>query len=102
MRHPVTDMSENLTWTRSGTVWATFRIQGLAYGRRPQKDKVAVKNLHRALIRAFKGEALLSGMSVSLDPAEVVNAQIAGVNLEMCPMWAEAVSYTHLTLPTKA
>lgn len=89
MRHPVTDMSENLTWTRSGTVWATFRIRGLAYGRRPQKDKVAVKNLHRALIRAIKGEAVLSGMSVSLDPAEVVNAQIAGVNLEMCPMWAE-------------
>ena len=88
-RQPITAMYQHLSWTESGTVWATYRLQGLAYGRRPVKDKHVVKTLHRALIRAIKGEALLLGLSVSVAPAAVVQSMIEGVNLDMCPMWAE-------------
>jgi len=88
-RQPITAMYQHLSWTESGTVWATYRLQGLAYGRRPVKDKHVVKTLHRALIRAIKGEALLLGLSVSVAPAAVVQSMIEGVNLGMCPMWAE-------------
>lgn len=88
MRHPITDMTRNLCWTQHGVVWATWRITPAAYGRRPVKEKRAVKNAHRSLLRSLNGEALLLGVLVDVDPVTVVEAQIAGVDLSAYPEWA--------------
>lgn len=92
MRNPVTDLAGNLMWTASGTVWATWRLQPLPYGMRPVKDKRSVKDLHRMLFRGLSGEALLAGISVSLDPTVIVERQLAGVDLEQCPAWVAEAS----------
>ena len=93
MRNPVTDVVGHLSWTDYGTVWATWRITPLAYGRRPVKDKRAVRNLHRLLLRSLDGEALALGVAVALDPVAVVERQIAGLDLEQCPgLVAEAAA----------
>lgn len=86
--YPITDMTGHLAWTHHGTVWATWRLQPLPYGRRPLEDKVKVKDLHKLLLRGLTGEALLLGMSVSLDPSVIVERQLEGVDLEQCPDWA--------------
>lgn len=89
MRHPITCLIDNLAWTTSGVVWATWRIQPVPYGRRTINDKRVVKDLHRVLIRALDGESLMLGLSVSTDPVTIVERQIKGVDLELCPGWAE-------------
>lgn len=85
MRNTVTDLAGHLTWTSYGVVWATWRISPVAYGRRPVKDKRAVRDLHRLLMRSLDGEALMLGVAVTLDPVAVVERQIEGVLLEACP-----------------
>lgn len=93
MRNPVTDAVGHLTWTDYGTVWATWRIAPLAYGRRPVKDKRAVRDLHRLLLRSLDGEALALGVAVALDPVAVVERQISGIDLAQCPgLVAEAAA----------
>lgn len=93
MRNPVTDVVGHLSWTDYGTVWATWRLNPLAYGRRPVKDKRAVRDLHRLLFRSLDGEALALGVAVALDPVAVVERQIAGMDLDQCPgLVAEAAA----------
>lgn len=85
MRNTITDLAGHLAWTSYGVVWATWRISPVAYGRRPVKDKRAVRDLHRLLMRSLDGEALMLGVAVTLDPVAVVERQIEGVQLEACP-----------------
>ncbi|MGF0118760.1 ATP-binding protein [Promicromonospora sp. Marseille-Q5078] len=89
MRSHLTDMTHNLTWTRSGTVWAMWRLDPLAYGYRPLDSKVEVRNLHTALFQALRGEALLMGVCASTDPTAVVERMVQGVDLEKRPEWAQ-------------
>lgn len=98
MRMPATDMTGHLMFTRSGTVWATFRLQPVAYGFCPTKIKTTVKALHQALFQAFEGEALLSGLTADVDPASVVEQMIADVNIAECPAWRDEVLETLDTL----
>ncbi|XAS69889.1 ATP-binding protein (plasmid) [Micrococcaceae bacterium Sec5.7] len=94
MRTPATAMRKNLMFTRSGTVWASFRLQPVPYGYCPVKIKKTVKALHQALFQAFEGEALLSGLTADVDPASVVEQMIEGVDLEANPSWADEVLET--------
>lgn len=85
MRNPATLLAGHLQWTATGTVWATWRIEPQAYGRRPVKEKRVVRDLHRLLMRSLDGEALIMGVAVGLDPVAVVERQIEGLRLEDCP-----------------
>lgn len=76
MRSPIRDLAHNLMWTVDGTCWATWRIKPMAYGHRPVKEKQDVANWHRLLVRALQGEALMLGVTVSLDPAGVVERML--------------------------
>ncbi|MDN5768985.1 MAG: ATP-binding protein [Humibacillus sp.] len=86
MRHLITDLSGHLAWTRAGVTVATWRITAPpSYGLRPMKDKRLVKDLHRILVRGLSGEAVLSGHAVAMDPVAIVERQIEGINLDLCP-----------------
>lgn len=88
MKIPMTSAAHNLRWTSEGTVWADFLITGIPYGLRPVRDKLGVRALHTALIRALPGESLWLGVTATLDPAEVVAAMLDGVDLDQAPEWA--------------
>lgn len=88
MRGPIVDLAQHLAWTRTGTVWATWRISPVQYGLRPVKAKRAVKDLHRMLLRSLTGEALALGVTVTVDPVAIVERQISGVDLDSHPAWA--------------
>lgn len=88
MKLPFVDLVGHLSWTKSGVVWATWRVQAQPYGMRPLKKKREVKDLHRMLLRALQGEALIMGVTVDVDEVAVIERQIAGVDLDQCPDWA--------------
>lgn len=87
-RNPGLWFAGNLMWTRSGTVVATWRLRGIPYGFRPDKDKETARVLHQALFRALTGESQLSGVRTMLDPFTIVERMVAGVDLDNAPQWA--------------
>lgn len=98
MRSPARNIAGHVMWTRTGSVWAIWRLQPRPYGYRPVKDKYEARALHQALIRALPGESLLLGVCAGLDPAAVVQRMIDGVDLADCPDWAAECDATLDTL----
>lgn len=97
-RSPALSTAGHLTWTRSGTVWATWCLRGVPYGYRPDKDKEVARALHQGLIRGLAGESLWLGVCADLDPAAVVEQMIEGVDLDAHPDWAAECEATLGTL----
>lgn len=98
MRSPARAIAGHLMWTRTGSVWAIWRLNPLAYGYRPTKDKLEARALHQALFRALPGESLLLSVCASLEPTAVVERMIDGVDLTECPDWAAECEATLDTL----
>lgn len=98
MRSPATHLAGNLTWTRHGTVWATWLVNGLSYGYRPTKAKQEIRLLHQALMRALPGESLWLGVRAGLDPVAVVERMLDGVDSDAHPEWAAECAATLDTL----
>ena len=89
MRSPARALAGHLMWTRSGAVWALWRLQPLPYGFRNLKNKQSARTLHQALFRALPGESLLLSVCAGLDPAAVVERMTDGVDLDSSPAWAQ-------------
>ena len=98
MRSPARALAGNLMWTRTGSVWAVWRLQAIPYGYRPHKDKLEARALHQALIRALPGESMLLSVCAGMDPAAVVERMIDGVDLEQAQDWAAECEATLDTL----
>lgn len=97
-RSPVLALAGNLMWTRSGVVWAMWRLKAPAYGYRPHKDKDKARLLHQALFRNLMGESMLLGVSASLDPAAIVERMMEGIDLDAHPAWSAECEATLDTL----
>ena len=87
-RSPARAMTGNLMWTRTGTVWAIWRLKAMPYGLREFREKVAVRDAHQGLLRGIVGESLVMGICVGLDPATIVERMMADVDLAANPDWA--------------
>lgn len=87
MKTPTQAMAANLLWTRSGVVWASWVLQGLPYGLRPEKDKQLARAMHQALFRSLPGESLLLGLRSALDPSVIVSRMLDGVDPDENPEW---------------
>ncbi|MFC9935878.1 ATP-binding protein [Glutamicibacter sp. NPDC127525] len=89
-----TDLTENLAFTDTGTVWATWRLEPQKYGYAPFKKRSMIKKLHEDLFQSLRGESMLMGITASLDPSAMVEAMIEGVDPEQCPHWFHEVAKT--------
>ena len=78
MQIPATAMTSNLMWTRSGVVWATWRLQPLLYAYSSATNQKLVKAHHQALFQAHRGEGLVVGLCADLDPVSVVERMLDG------------------------
>lgn len=94
MRIPATAMTSNLMWTRSGVVWATWRLQPLPFAYATSSTKQLVKAHHQALFQAHRGEGLLLGLCADLDPVTIVERMLDGVRIDESPDWAREVELT--------
>ena len=100
MQNPVLAMTKHLTWTRSGVVWATWRVQGMPYGFAADATKQLARLQHQALFQGIRGEALLIGLCAYLDPVVVAERMLAGIPVDEHPEWAEEVVLTLDSLAT--
>ena len=87
MKIPTTAMYDNLRFTSSGQVWADFLLTGVNYGLRAPDEKERVRLLHQALFRALPGESLMLGLCSTLDPHQVVDKMLNGLDPQLCPDW---------------
>lgn len=94
MRIPATAMTNHLMWTRSGIVWATWRLSPLTYAYASKQKKELVKAHHQALFQSLRGEALLMGLCADLDPGEIVNRMLEGIPIDDAPDWRDEVLLT--------
>lgn len=96
---PYTDLQGQLAWTRSGHVWAGWRItHPLPYGERGLEDKEKVASVHRALAQAFGGEAVLQGLISNISPETTVRRMLARHAPEAWEMVPDAVAEASATL----
>lgn len=94
MRIPATFMTDHLMWTRSGVVWAMWRLKALDGGFGTRRMKTANKLHHQALFQGQRGESLLLGLCADLDPVSIVERMLEGVRIDECPDWADEVELT--------
>lgn len=99
MRNPATAMAGHLMWTRTGTVWATWRLEGRPKGFGDSDVSLVSRTSHQKLFHSVLGEYLLLGLTADLDPVVVVNAMLDGVDMTAHAGWAEEALLTldHLT-----
>lgn len=93
-RMPITNMTKNLCWTRSGVVWGFWRLQGIQTDFETKKTQAIARAAQHALFQSLSGEALLMGLCAHTDPSVVAEKMLAGVDVQQCPEWAEEVLLT--------
>lgn len=98
MRIPAANFAGHLMWTRSGVVWATWRLQGLPDGYTTEEIREYVLGQHQALYQGLRGEAMLIGLCASTDPVDIVDNMLEGLNAEEVPDWLEECALTLDTL----
>lgn len=98
MTIPTDMLVGNLRFTSSGTVWADYLVTGLSYGMRPDNEKARVRVLHQGLLRALGGESLLLGLTSQLDPRQIVERMMEGVDVDQCPAWVAECEQTLASL----
>lgn len=84
----------NLLWTHNGSVWAMWRMRGVAYGLRSKRDRKTVRDLHKVMMQQLRGEVLCFGLTTAEGPAGVVRRMIEGIDLNEAPEWAAEVEAT--------
>lgn len=94
MQIPAAAFAGNLTWTRTGVIWATWRLQGLPHGLGTEEMSSLVLSQHQALFQSLRGEALLLGFCAATDPVDIVDKMLAGVDIRDAPAWAEECALT--------
>ncbi len=95
MKIPATGLDQHLMWTRSGVVWATWRVKALPTGSFGTfQAKQRTKLYHQALYQAMRGEGLHLGLCADLDPVTLVERMLEGINVEECPDWKDEVLLT--------
>lgn len=94
MRIPAASFAGHLMWTRTGTIWATWRLQGHPHGYGTEELQYLVLGQHQALFQALRGEALLIGLCATTDPVDIVDKMLDGVDIREQPTWAEECALT--------
>ncbi|SEB31702.1 ATP-binding protein [Streptomyces melanosporofaciens] len=91
MRVPIRHLAGHILWSTHGGVWGVWRVT--AIGGRYVPDQVREEVLGRvtSLVRSLAGTPRLFGLCAQVDPAEVAERMVAGVDLERCPGWAQTV-----------
>ncbi len=87
-------LHENLLWTRSGFCWAVYRIEPDSYLHAPVKRRRELLDARTAAVKTLPEQVLTLSLVAVTDPADVVRAVVAGVDLDRCPAWAEAAENT--------
>lgn len=92
MRIPFRHIAGHLVWSVSGTVWAVWRVAPV--GGRYVAPQVRDELLSRvtSLVRSLAGAPRLFGLAARVDPGEVAEQMVEGVDWQHLPAWAESTA----------
>lgn len=79
----------NLRWTRAGTWWADYLVEGLNYGLRDVDDKDEVRQLHQLFFQEVPDYTLLAGISAPLDITAAMRRMVSEDDLDLDDYIAE-------------
>ncbi len=94
MRLPARNIVGQLVWTTSGSVWAVWRVRPKTYPYLPMGEKQGFHSRLRKAIVALGAESMLLSVCERIDPADVVERMVSGLDLEEHPAWVEVASRT--------
>ncbi len=94
MRSPVVAVVGNLIWSRTGRVWAIWRVRETPYAWLPARRKLAAHAAVRTLLARLPGDAMVLSVAARIDASEVIEAMTEGVDLDERVAWAEVVEAT--------
>ncbi|TBO59456.1 ATP/GTP-binding protein [Streptomyces kasugaensis] len=89
MRIPVRHIAGNVIWTRHGTCWALWRVEGSGHAQSSPTVKERRLRALESLVKQLRGEAMLLSLCPQVDPAEVVRRMTDGVDLSVCERYAQ-------------
>ncbi|MFG2894922.1 ATP-binding protein [Streptomyces sp. NPDC048248] len=107
MRIPVRHIAGNVIWTRHGTCWALWRVEGSGHAQSSRTVKERRLRALESLVKQVRGEAMLLSLCPQVDPAEVVRRMTDGVDLAASERYAQLATRVwdqleHLELTSRA
>jgi hypothetical protein len=94
VRPPASSIIGNLIWSRSGRIWAVWRVRESPYRWLPTRRKLAEHSRVRTMLAGLPDESMILSIAARIDPGEVAEAMINGIDLADNPGWTDAVDAT--------
>ncbi|MFJ9855343.1 ATP-binding protein [Streptomyces sp. NPDC101150] len=89
MRIPVRHIAGNVIWTRHGTCWALWRVEGSGHAQSSRTVKERRLRALESLVKQLHGESMLLSLCPQVDPAAVVRKMTDGVDLAASERYAQ-------------
>ena len=94
MRFPPRSCVGQLVWTASGATWAIWRVRPKTYPYLPVGEKLGFHARLRKAVVALGAESMLLSVCERIDPADVVERMVAGLELGEHKAWVDVASRT--------
>jgi hypothetical protein len=94
MRPPAAAIIGQLVWSRSGKIWAVWRVRETPYRWLTVRRKLAEHSRIRTLLASLPAESMALSVAARIDPQEVASAMIDGVDLAEHPGWVDSAEAT--------
>jgi hypothetical protein len=87
VKPPAQAILGNLVWSTDGGVWAFWRVTAFEHAHTSVADKLAVHSRLRGMLLGLPAESMLLSVCERLDPLDVVEAMVEGVDVDALPAW---------------
>jgi len=92
MRVPFRHIAGHLVWSMSGSVWAIWRVTAVGGRYMPARVQEELLGRVTGLVRSLVGAPRLFGLAARVDPGEVAERMVDGLNWQALPAWAETTA----------
>ncbi|MGI8873361.1 MAG: ATP-binding protein [Egibacteraceae bacterium] len=94
MRLPARAIAGHFVWSREGSVWAVYGVEPAAYPYLPGAEKLRLHARLRAAFMVLPPDSMLLSVCRRIDPGEVVQRMVDGIDLGGCPAWRDEAAST--------
>lgn len=92
MRIPFRHIAGHLVWSASNTVWAIWRVSPAGGRYVPARVREELLGRVTSLARSLTGTPRLFGLAARVDPGEIAEQMVDGVDWQRRPAWSESTA----------
>lgn len=92
MRLPFRHVAGHLVWSTSGTVWAIWRVAPMGGRYVPARVRDELLGRVTGLVRSLAGAPRLFGLAARVDPGEIAEQMVTGLDWQRLPAWRETAA----------